>query len=83
MNTIERNYEQAKERYATIGVDTDAVLEKMQDIKISMHCWQGDDVKGFLTPDGELTGGIMATGNFPELHGHPKSLDKIWRRHIR
>ena len=45
MNTIERNYEQAKEKYATIGVDTDAVLEKIQDIKISMHCWQGDDVK--------------------------------------
>lgn len=39
MNTIERNYEQAKEKYATIGVDTDAVLEKIQDIKISMHCW--------------------------------------------
>ena len=33
MNTIERNYEQAKEKYATIGVDTDAVLEKIQDIK--------------------------------------------------
>ncbi len=83
MNTIERNYEQAKEKYATIGVDTDAVLEKIQDIKISMHCWQGDDVKGFLTPDGELTGGIMATGNFQELHEHLKSLDKIWRRLIR
>ncbi len=74
MNTIERNYEQAKERYATIGVDTDAVLEKMQDIKISMHCWQGDDVKGFLTPDGELTGGIMATGNFPGAARTPEEL---------
>ncbi len=83
MNTIERNYEQAKEKYATIGVDTDAVLEKIQDIKISMHCWQGDDVKGFLTPDGELTGGIMATGIFQEPHEHLKSLDKIWRRLIR
>lgn len=36
MNTIERNYEQAKERYATIGVDTDAVLEKMQEDRKSV-----------------------------------------------
>lgn len=34
-------------------------------MKISVHCWQGDDVKGFLNPNGELTGGIMATGNYP------------------
>ncbi|WP_187172742.1 L-rhamnose isomerase, partial [Enterococcus faecium] len=61
-------------KYATIGVDTDAVLEKIQDIKISMHCWQGDDVKGFLTPDGELTGGIMATGNFPGAARTPEEL---------
>ena len=44
---ITQAYEAAKDRYAAIGVDTDAVLEKLQGIKISMHCWQGDDVKGF------------------------------------
>jgi len=39
-----------------------------------MHCWQGDDVKGFLTPDGELTGGIMATGNYPGAAHTPDQL---------
>lgn len=63
--TVEERYQNAKARYAEIGVDTDAALKKLQDVKISMHCWQGDDVKGFLNPDGELTGGIMSTGNYP------------------
>ncbi|HEM5310015.1 TPA: L-rhamnose isomerase [Streptococcus suis] len=74
MTTITQRYEEAKKRYAEIGVDTDAVLEKLQDIKISMHCWQGDDVKGFLSPDGELTGGIMSTGNYPGAARTPDQL---------
>ncbi|VJB48319.1 L-rhamnose isomerase [Streptococcus pneumoniae] len=74
MTTITQRYEEAKKRYAEIGVDTDAVLEKLQDIKISMHCWQGDDVKGFLSPDGELTGGIMSTGNYPGAARTPEQL---------
>ena len=32
---------------------------------VSMHCWQGDDVSGFENPEGSLTGGIQATGNYP------------------
>lgn len=72
--TIEEAYEKAKARYAEVGVDTDAVLEKLQNVKISMHCWQGDDVKGFLTPDGELTGGIMSTGNYPGAAHTPEEL---------
>ena len=74
MTTITQHYEEAKKRYAEIGVDTDAVLEKLQDIKISMHCWQGDDVKGFLNPDGETTGGIMSTGNYPGAARNPDQL---------
>lgn len=72
--TITKAYEAAKARYAAVGVDTDAVLEKMQNVKISMHCWQGDDVKGFLTPNGELTGGIMSTGNYPGAAHTPDEL---------
>lgn len=72
--TIEKAYEAAKARYAEVGVDTDAVLEKLQNVKISMHCWQGDDVKGFLTPNGELTGGIMSTGNYPGAAHTPDEL---------
>lgn len=71
---ITQAYQVAKERYAAIGVDTDAALKKLQDIKISMHCWQGDDVKGFLTPEGDLTGGIMSTGNYPGAAKNPDQL---------
>jgi L-rhamnose isomerase len=59
--------------YAAVGVDTEKALEKLQGIKISMHCWQGDDVKGFLG-DGELSGGIMATGNYPGAAHTPNEL---------
>jgi L-rhamnose isomerase len=71
---IVRNYEVAKERYAEIGVDTEEALKKLQDMKISVHCWQGDDLKGFLNPNGELTGGIMATGNYPGAARTPEQL---------
>jgi L-rhamnose isomerase len=63
--SIEKAYEIAKDRYAELGVDTDSVLSKMNSTAISMHCWQADDVTGFENPDGVLTGGIQATGNYP------------------
>ncbi|MDT2810311.1 L-rhamnose isomerase [Enterococcus asini] len=74
MTDVTKRYEEAKAKYAAIGVDTDAALKALQDVKISMHCWQGDDVKGFLTPEGELTGGIMATGNYPGAAHTPEQL---------
>lgn len=71
---VEQRYGDAKARYAELGVDTDKALEKLQDIKISMHCWQGDDVTGFLNPEGELTGGIMSSGNYPGAAHTPTQL---------
>ncbi len=63
---IEKAYALAKEQYAALGVDTDKVLEKMDQLAISLHCWQTDDVGGFETPDAELGGGgIQTTGNYP------------------
>ncbi|MBN1987362.1 MAG: L-rhamnose isomerase [Prolixibacteraceae bacterium] len=62
---IEKAYLLAKEQYAELGVNTDEVLQKMENVKISLHCWQTDDVGGFETADGELSGGIQATGNYP------------------
>jgi L-rhamnose isomerase len=63
---IKKAYELAKEQYAAIGVDTDAAIEKMKQVVISLHCWQTDDVGGFETPDSTLSGGgIQATGNYP------------------
>ncbi len=65
MSNVLKSYELAKERYAQTGVDTDAVIEKLGKIKISMNCWQGDDVNGFLFQDVALSGGIQTTGNYP------------------
>jgi L-rhamnose isomerase len=62
---IEAAYDHAKERYGEMGVDTDGVLQKLDEVPISIHCWQGDDVRGFETPDGTLTGGIQTSGNYP------------------
>jgi len=64
MNT-EKNYQLAKEIYASFGVDTDAAIKKANEVPISMHCWQGDDVIGFEKREGGLTGGIQTTGNYP------------------
>ncbi|MFN2255107.1 MAG: L-rhamnose isomerase [Candidatus Promineifilaceae bacterium] len=62
---IESAYTAARERYAAFGVDTEKALARLADIAISLHCWQGDDVLGFEDPDRGLSGGIMATGNYP------------------
>lgn len=59
-----QRYESAKKAYKKIGVDTDEAIKKLSQIKISLHCWQGDDVHGFLS-NGELSGGIQSTGNYP------------------
>jgi len=64
MNKHNILYELAKEQYADIGVDTEAVLKVLDLIPVSMHCWQGDDIKGFEGAD-KVTGGIQATGNYP------------------
>ena len=66
-------YESAKEMYAKFGVDTDLAIQKLKNIPVSLHCWQGDDVKGFDT-DGPLTGGIQTTGNYPGRARTPEEL---------
>ncbi|NLC68588.1 MAG: L-rhamnose isomerase [Clostridiaceae bacterium] len=63
---MDKVYEYAREVYASYGVDTEGVLEKMKNIQVSLHCWQGDDVTGFEKGvEGLSGGGIMATGNYP------------------
>ena len=74
MSYVKESYELAKKRYAEYGIDTDKVLETLKNIPISMHCWQGDDVIGFENPDGELTGGIQTTGNYPGKATTPDEL---------
>ena len=71
---IEKAYEIAKERYAAVGVDTESAIDALQKISLSLHCWQADDVRGFENPDGDLTGGIQATGNYP---GRARTIDEL------
>jgi len=73
-STVQSAYELAKERYAAVGINTDEALEKIQKISISLHCWQADDVTGFENPDGVLSGGIQATGNYP---GKARNIDEL------
>ncbi|NWQ41695.1 L-rhamnose isomerase [Bacillus sp. EB106-08-02-XG196] len=63
--TIKENFELAKQAYAKWGVDVDEVVEKLKNVPISIHCWQGDDVAGFEVNQNELSGGIDVTGNYP------------------
>ncbi|PRX27194.1 L-rhamnose isomerase [Orenia metallireducens] len=70
---IKRAYQLAKEQYGEIGVDTDAAINELNEISISMHCWQGDDVAGF-EDNTELSGGIQATGNYPGRARNPEEL---------
>ncbi|NNJ11475.1 L-rhamnose isomerase [Chloroflexales bacterium ZM16-3] len=67
-------YELAQERYAALGVDTEAALARLAQVAISLHCWQGDDVGGFESDGGELSGGIAATGNYP---GKARTADEL------
>jgi L-rhamnose isomerase len=71
---VEKSFTLAKERYAAIGVDVEAVLKNLAKVPVSLHCWQGDDVGGFENYGGALTGGIMATGNYPGKARTPEEL---------
>ncbi|MFA6853658.1 MAG: L-rhamnose isomerase, partial [Bacteroidales bacterium] len=71
---IIKAYEDAKARYVALGVSVEAAVEKLKNLSISIHCWQADDVIGFENPDGELTGGIQTTGNFP---GKARSIEEL------
>ncbi|MGB1128539.1 MAG: L-rhamnose isomerase [Haloferula sp.] len=67
-------YELAREQYASLGVDTEAAIERLKRIPISIHCWQGDDVGGFENPDGQLGSGLAVTGNYPGKARTPDEL---------
>ncbi|MGG4044365.1 L-rhamnose isomerase [Paenibacillus favisporus] len=71
---IRKSYEDAKTLYSQHGIDVDQALEKLAQIKISLHCWQGDDVRGFLFRDAELSGGIAVTGSYPGRAATPDQL---------
>jgi L-rhamnose isomerase len=74
VDTIEKTFEAARQRYAELGVDTERAIERLSKIAVSLHCWQGDDVRGFESSEGLSGGGIMATGAYP---GRARTADEL------
>jgi len=72
--STEAAYALAREAYAEHGVDAEAAQARLDEIPISMNCWQGDDVKGFENPLAPLTGGCQTTGNYP---GRARTADEL------
>jgi L-rhamnose isomerase len=68
------SYREAKEKYAALGIDTEAAISLLSGKAISIHCWQGDDVAGFDRPNGKADGGIQVTGNYP---GKARSFEEL------
>lgn len=73
---IKEKYELAKKEYEKWGIDVDKALEDLKKVKISIHCWQGDDIAGFEVNQKELSGGIAATGNYPGKARNAEELRK-------
>ncbi|MDR1938811.1 MAG: L-rhamnose isomerase [Tannerellaceae bacterium] len=71
---IESSFAAAADRYAQLGVHVNEALEKLNNLSLSLHCWQADDVGGFENRGGELTGGIQVTGNYP---GKARTIDEL------
>lgn len=71
---VARNFEEAKKLYGQYDINVDEILTELERIKISIHCWQGDDVRGFLFRDQELSGGISVTGEYPGAASTPEQL---------
>ena len=68
-------YTEAREKYMALGVDTEAAIETLRQVPVSLHCWQGDYVRGFDgDPSKPLTGGIQTTGNYPGRARNPQEL---------
>lgn len=68
-------YNEARKCYAAYGIDTEQAMERLKEVPVALHCWQGDDVRGFDTdPSKPLTGGIQTTGNYPGRATSPEEL---------
>jgi len=73
-SAVEATYALARERYAELRVDTEAALERLARIPVSLHCWQGDDIGGFETSGEEIGGGLAVTGTYPGKARTPDEL---------
>ena len=71
---IEANYRLAEDRFSGLGVNAQRALKTLASVRLSLHCWQGDDVRGFENQDTALGGGLVATGNYPGRARTPNEL---------
>lgn len=69
------SYAEAGKMYEKIGVDTEKALDRLKNVTLSLHVWQGDDVVGFDSREA-LSGGIQTTGNYPYKANTPEELMK-------
>ncbi len=81
-NSIEKCFELAREKYGELGVDVETQMKRLNQIAVSLHCWQGDDVSGFEIDDQALSGGIQVTGNYPGKARTPAELKKDLEKHF-
>jgi L-rhamnose isomerase len=77
-SSIDNAWALAKERFAQLGIDAEAAIKQLDSLPISIHCWQGDDVAGFESSQGGLTGGIQATATIRAKRAMPGSYATIW-----
>ncbi|MCC6396422.1 MAG: L-rhamnose isomerase [Bacteroidetes bacterium] len=72
---LESAYAHACEQYASLGVDVERALVALRSVSLSLHCWQGDDVRGFeQKPGAASSGGIQVTGGYP---GAARTIDEL------
>lgn len=83
MNRTEKNYQTAKETFHDYGIDCESVLDRLDTIPVSIHCWQLDDLHGFEGFDNALSGGIAVTGNMPckvtDMESYYQEMEKVLR----
>ena len=74
-------FEEAKKKYSAAGIDVEAALEKLKNVSISLHCWQGDDVRGFDTDPGKPKMNLHASYAIFE-NGEWADRDKLEPKHF-
>ncbi len=74
-----RSYEAAKERYLSLGIDTDIAIAETDRVRIGHPCWAIDSVGGYEVSDPSVNPAQLSAGGIqpPERkEGGPRNLDE-------